>query len=203
MALLIFSTWAGPRTIEELAEEFDRLVVSLETSEWHSLHSSLRTAVEVNSDRPWIRPLTIRVSMLPSTLSIRTVALIMERSTTTAVDELYERFLNDYQSDDSIVLSLRAEVEAKWALKDETKWSQAIERLRSTENLGEPLSRAFLQYLIGSSTLPDKVAREVMDQPLDFPSLLVRVAEARCRQLDAAKILPVGRVADDEGWFTD
>ena len=44
MALLLFSTWAGGRTIEELAEAFDKLIVNLRTSEWYSLYSSMRRA---------------------------------------------------------------------------------------------------------------------------------------------------------------
>ena len=71
-----------------------------------------------------------------------------------------------------------------------------------SEFLGAPTSRVFFQHLEPSLTLPDTIAREVVDQPLEFPAAVVRVAEACCRQLDAARILPVGRVATDEGWFT-
>ena len=203
MALLLFATWAGARTIEELAEELDKLVVSLGTSEWHSLHSSLRTAVEVNSERPWIRPLTIHVSALPPSLSVRTAALLAERCTPATKDELYERYLTDYKGDDSIVVSLRADVQFRRALRDETKWSQAIEGLRSSYSLGAPTGRALFLHLRHGLTLPHTVAREVVAQPLEFPAALVWVAEAHCRQLDAAKILPVGQVATDEGWFSD
>ena len=203
MALLIFATWAGARTIEELAEEFDKLIVSLGTSEWYSLYSSLRRAVGVNSVRSWIKPLGIRVSALPPSLSVRTAALLAERCTPATADDLYERYLTDYKGDDSIVVSLRADVQVRRALGDETKWSQAIEGLISSYSLGAPTSRAFFPLLTRSLTLPDTVAREVVDQPLEFPAALVQVAEARCRQLDATRILPVGRVAADEGWFTD
>ena len=206
MALLLFATWAGARTFEELAEEFDNLVVGLEPSEWRGLHSSLRTAVEANSARPWIRPLTIRVNALPPSLSVRTVALLAERGTQTTVGELYRHYLTDYKGADPIVVSLRADVQVRRALGDETKWSQAVEGLRSSYSLGAPTSialRASFPHLRRSPSLPDMVAREVVNQPLEFPAALVRVAEARCRQIDAARILPVGRVATDEGWFTD
>ena len=203
MALLLFATWAGARTIEGLAEAFDRLVVSLETSEWHSLHSSLHTAVEVNSGCPWIRPLAIRVNALPPSLSVQTVALLAERCTRATANELYKRYLTNYKGDDSIIVSLRADVLVRRALGDETKWPQAIDGLRSSYSLGVHTRRAFFPYLRRSRTLPDTVAREVVDQPLEFPAALVWVAEARCRQLDAARIVPVGRVATDEGWFTD
>ena len=203
MALLLFATWAGARTIEELAELFDKLLSNLGISEWHSLHSSLRMAMSVNSVRSWIKPLGIRVSLLPSSLSVRTTALLSERCTQLNADELYERYLTDYKGVDPIVSALRADVELRHAFGDETKWSQAIESLRSSYSLGTSTSRAFFRYLRRRPPLPDKVAREVVDRPLEFPSSLVRLAAARCRQLDATKIMPVGRVAVDEGWFTD
>ena len=203
MALLLFSTWAGARAIEELAEDFDRLVVSLGTSEWHCLHSSLRTAVEVNSHRPWIRRLVIRVSELPLSLSVRAVALLAVRSTPAKAGELYDRYLTDYKGVDPIVLSLRTDVEVCRALGDETKWSQVIENLRSSYSLGAPTSRTLLQHLRFGAALPDAFACEVVNQPLEFPAALVRVAEVRCRQLNVARIMPIGSVASDEGWFTD
>ena len=203
MALLLFTTWAGAGAIEELAKEFDKLVVSLETSEWQSLHSSLRVAVEVNSGRSWIKPLSIHASALPPSLSVWTVALLAERCTPAAANELYETYLTDYRGDDPIVLSLRVDVQVRRAIEDDRKWAQAIESLRSSYRLGAPTSRALSQHLRNIPTLPDAVAREVVDQPLEFPAPLLRVAEIHCRQLDAAKILPVGRVATNEGWFTD
>ena len=203
MALLLFATWAGARTIEELAEPFDKVIVGLGTSEWSSLYSSLRSAVRFNSLRSWIKPLGIRVSALPPSLSVRTAALLAERCRSATTDKLYERYLTDYKGDDSVVVSLRTDVQVRRALRDETKWSQAVEGLRSSYSLGAPTSSAFFPHLRRSLTLPDTVAREVVDQPLEFPAALVRVAEARCRRLDAARISPVSRVAADEGWFAD
>ena len=141
------------------------------------------------------------MSALPPSLSVRTAALLTERCTRTKSDELYERYLADYKGDDLVVVSLRTDVQVRRALKDETKWSQAIEGLRSSHDLGAPTRRVLFQHLRRNLTLPDTVAREVVGQPLEFPAALVRVAEANCRQLDAERILPVGRVATDEGWF--
>ena len=71
--------------------------------------------------------------------------------------------------------------------------------------LGGPTNRQLLRQLSPSLalTLPEAEAREVVERPLEFPAILVRVAEARCRVLDAARVLPVGQVAFDEGWFPD
>lgn len=203
MALLLFATWAGPKTIEGLVEEFDKLVIDLGGSEWDSLHSALCRTTEVNSVRPWIRPLAIREIELPPSLSIRTVALLSERCTPATKDGLYDRYLTDYKGDDPVVVSLCADVLVRRALRDKTKWSQAIEGLRLSYSLGAPTDRDLLPHLIHSRTLPDAIAREVIAQPLQFPADLVRIAEARCRRLDAAKISPVGQVATDEGWFAD
>ncbi len=203
MALLLFATWAGARTFEQLAQAFDKLVAGLSTSQWHSLYASLRRAVRVSPVRSWSKPLGIRVSALPPSLSARTVALLAERCTHATVDELYETYLTNYRGDDSIIVSLRADVQVRHALGDDTKWSQAIRSLRASYSLGVPTSRSFPPHMRRTFTLPNAVARQVVDEPLEFPAALVGVAEARCRQLDAASILPVGQVADDDGWFTE
>ena len=204
MALLFFATWGGAKAIEGLAEEFDKLITSLGTAEWHSLYSSLHRVADVNSGRPWIRPLGIRVNALPPSLSFRTIALLAERCTPTTTDELYERYLADYEGDDRVVFAVRADVQVRRALGDETKWPQAIESLRSGYGqAGAPIGRALFQLRRRNPALPGAVAREIVDQPLNLPAALVQAAEARCRQIDAAKIVPVGRVAAAERWFTD
>lgn len=203
LALLVFATWAGGRTIEGLAEEFDGLVLSLETSEWNRLHSSLHNAIEVNSRRPWIKRLTIRVSELPPSLSVRTVALIAERCTPATRVELCQRYLSEYKGDDPNVSALRADVEFRRALRDELRWPQAIESLRTSYSLGASTGSTFFPYRRRHSILPEEVARKIVDNPLEFPAALVHLAETRCRQLDAVRILPVGRVATEAGWFTD
>ena len=143
----------------------------------------------------------INVSELPLSLNLRTVALLAERSTPRIVGELYERYLTNYKGADPILLSLRTDVQVSQALEDETKWTQAIESLRSSYELGAPNSRTLSQHLRFDATLPDELAIEVVNQPLEFPAALVRVAEAQCRQLNVSEIVPVGNVAADEGWL--
>ena len=203
MSLLLFATWAGAKTIESLVKEFDKLVVNLEASEWHCLHSSLRRAVDVNSERSWIRPLTIRVIALPHSLSFRTAVLLAERSTGAIREELYERFLKHFKGDDSIIVSVRTEIQVRRALRDPEAWPDAVEGLRSSYRLSAPTARALFPHMHRRISLPEKVSRDVVERAHEFPGALVAVAEARCRQLDADRIVPVGRIAEDEGWFRD
>ena len=207
MALLLFATWAGAKTIEILAEEFDKRISSLEPHEWHNLYSSLRRAADVNSLRSWVRPPRIRVSQLPASLSARTASLLATRcsSATATPDQLYERYLADYKGNDSIIISVCANIQVERALRDETKWSQAIGSLRTSHRLGVYANTALYSHLRFGHTinLPEAVAREVVIQPLEFPAAFVRIAEECCRKFDEERILPVDQVASDEGWFTD
>ena len=203
MALLFFATWAGARTTEVVAESFDELIVNLGDSEWYSLFSSLRRALEVNSTRTWLKPIGIQASALPPSLSVRTAVILAERCTPATADELYERYAAGYKGDDLLVASLRADVQVRRALLNEMKWSEAIESMRSSYRLGASASRALLSSLRGRLILPETIAREVVNNPLEFPAALIRVAESSCRQFDASKILPVGQVATEEGWFED
>ena len=201
MALLLFSTWAGARTIEELVKTFDKFIIGLGSSDWYNLYSLLQKAVRINAVRSWVKPPAIRVSALPSSLNARTVVLLAERCTSATAGELYERYLTNYKGDDSIVVSLCTDVLVRRALEDETMWPKAIEALRLSYSFG--ITTNLFPHLRNGLILPDTIAREIVDHPLELPSVLVGVAEARIRQLDAAKILPVGQVATDEGWFTD
>ena len=203
MVLLLFATWAGARTTEMLSEEFDELVTKLEFSDWCRLHSSLRRVAEINSDRPWVKPLGIRSDVLPSSLSARSVALLAVRCTTATVDELYECYLSDYSGNDPNVISLRADIQFRHALAGRTEWSRAIAGLRASYGFGAPHASVFFRYPRLVRTLPEAVAREIVDHPFELPPRLVQAAEARCRRLDVSRILPVGRVANAEGWFTD
>ena len=207
MGLLLFFSWAGTRTIEELARDLDKRIASLTTTEWYRLYSSVHRTAELSSGRSWNKPLVIQVKRLPQSLSARTVALLAERSTPGITDELYERYLADYADSDSVIASLRTDVQLRRAIGDERNWFQAIESLRTSYSLGAPTTRGLIEALFplrGRDTnLPDNVVRAIVDTPLEFPNALVRVAEARCRQIDATKISPVARVAADESWFID
>ena len=203
MALLLFATWAGSRTFAGVVEEFDTLVADLGTSEWQSLHSSLRSAVEVNRRRSWIRPISIRVDTLPRSLDARTVSLLVERCTPATVAELKERYLTDYKGVDPIVSSLRTDIEVHRAFQDKSEWPRAIRSLRAGYGPGLPSSRNFISSRRVGQRLPVDIAREIASRPLDYPSDLVRTAELRCRLINASKIVPVGKVATDDGWFTD
>ena len=110
IALLLFATWAGSKTTEAMAEVFDQFVVSLDTVEWRRLHSALQRAVNVNSSRSSNGPLEIVVDELPASLNVRTVTLLAVRCTQDRVDDLFERYLSDYDGDDPIVVSLCTDV---------------------------------------------------------------------------------------------
>ena len=205
MALLLFFTWAGTTTIVNLAEMVDELLVGLKPSEWRSLHASLRTAIQFNSDRTWIKTLGIRVEELPTSLSVRAVALLSERSNNATRQRLYQRYLVDYIGDDLIVSALRANMEVMNAFRDDTKWPNTIESLKRRYRLDALTIDGFVRYHHHGHrpVLPDAIAKDVVNNPLDFPANFVRAAESRCRELSTNQILPVGRVAADEGWFVE
>lgn len=200
-ALLFLSTWAGPRTIEASASSIDELVLRLNRSEWQSLHSSLRRVATLNFGRNWVRRSAIRVEALPALLDARTVTLIATRCDDAIADELDVRYLSDYSGDDTRIVSLRADVALRRALRDESEWSRAIDCLRLSYDLGGTTSPAFFEHMESGLALPESAARTVVADPLRFPAFLVWMAENRCRGLSASTVLPVGEVASREGWF--
>jgi hypothetical protein len=49
--------------------------------------------------------------------------------------------------------------------------------------------------------IPLRTAEQIASEPDKYPSELVSLAEARCREVVASKIIPVGNIAKSEGWF--
>ena len=157
-----------------------------------------------NSSSPTVRNNRARDRRrVTALLRDRTVALLAQESAPSTVDELYERYLMHYRGDDSVVASLRASVQASHPQTDDAKWSQAMERLRLRYSLGAPAGRPFSPLLRRHLTIPGMVAGEAVNQPLDSSTDPGRVSGGRWRELAWARVLPVGRVAADEGWFAD
>ena len=204
MALLFFATWAGPRTIEQMACDLNELIGSLGESDWRRLLNSVRSAAEVNAHRPWIRPLAIDVHALPESLSPRTVVLLAERCTDKRKEQLCDRFLADYSGRDVDAWSLRADVDVMRAMADEEVWSAVLETVRLAYGQGARTDRLLgIGHRRRRWTLPEGAAREIVSDASSFPAGLVQAAEERCRHADAKRILPVGRVAERDEWFVD
>ena len=203
MAILVFATWAGPKTVLALASDFDKLVATLNGQDWRYIYKSARNTIRVNSGRHWIKPIAIDASTLPKSLNVRTVSLIAMRCTQATVDNLCERFLIGYDDDDTAANEILTEYLLRRALKSraDTAWSIALSQVSKNYALGAKASNSLRRIQQHTKILPEKFAREVANLPHEFPAVLVRAAEARCRQIDAKHIVPVGRVAADERWF--
>jgi hypothetical protein len=51
------------------------------------------------------------------------------------------------------------------------------------------------------ASMPLGDAKQVVENAELYPSFLVATAESRCKEEIAAKIVPVGKIAEREGWF--
>ena len=203
MVLLLFSTWAGTKTVEGLVKIVDARMGTLGDSDWHRLYWALRRVVGAHHNGPWVRPLGVDVNALPRSLSARTATVLMERCSQAKATQLYERYLSDYRGDDSVIVSLCASELLRYAVQDETKWPQAMEGLKRAYKQGVFTRGVLFEHLEYDQTLPHTVASEVVDHPVEYPASLVSMAEATCRQRDGDLISPVGQVAIDEDWFAD
>lgn len=201
LALLLFLSYAGSKTVGALVDKVDALVDTLSESDWHRLHSLVESTALFNANREWLRPLNPNVNQLPETLSERTVVLLALRCSTSNQKDLYRRFIEGKSTHDQLVANFRGEIEVILAVSDKSRWPVAIEVLGDNYRMGVAPDREVRSLWMQESRLPEDVARVVMERASDFPSSLVRVAEARCRQLNAGSIVPVGRTAAEEAWF--
>lgn len=201
LALLLFLSYAGAKTVGDLIGRVDAMVDAMPERDWQRLHSMLETTASLNAGREWLKLLRIRGHRMPNKLGERAVVLLALRCSANNRKELYRRYLEDKETVDHVVASFRGAMEVTLALTDRARWPIAIEVLRKNYGLGVSANRELYALWGQRSRLPDGIARGVMEQASEFPSGLLRVSEARCRQLDAGTIVPVGRIAAEEGWF--
>jgi hypothetical protein len=56
--------------------------------------------------------------------------------------------------------------------------------------------------ITSENSLPHSIAEEIARQPDCYPAFLVLAAEAKCKNIVASKILPVGEIARRDKWFS-
>jgi hypothetical protein len=202
--ILLWASWGSPATIRN-CEVVDAAVTSLPGDEWSSLHDSVEEVVRWTKQQSGSREIPLNVSELPKSLSPRTVVLLKLRANAKASDGLYERYLRRYTGDDVRVLRT-SQASAVKMLDKEANWTphlSVISRSFKDGVVAEPYSYQRFRRGQRSTAVPLAAAVKIMQRADAYPSYLVAVAEARCKEDVATKLVPVARTADTEGWFDE
>lgn len=203
--LLVFITWASSKSISKILNKIDSLISQLSETSWFNLFNALQEDILI-VDQSNNRLINLETTSLPPTLNPRTVIILSLRTQYKLREKLYNKYLKDYDGYDLKVLQFCQQIALELLSKDSSQWNTVhtiIQKTYSKSAISEKY--AFHKFLRSSkiSLLPDNIAEEIAKNPDCYPSFLVAAAEIKCTNIVAQKIVPVGKIAEEENWFKD
>lgn len=201
--LLLFFSWAGRTVILRLRGEIDEKLIALNGNWWLKLRRALNNQKIGFEDR---RPLNFDSSECRGMTSERMVIALSRRVSDTVKLSLYENFLSKYEGDDKAVLEFRyrVAVNAVWngGVKEWQKWLPVISECYNKRDI-TLFDQQTRMVTSDQRHIPLEVAEIIVRQCNMFPMALVQCAEEVCRDNILNKMIPVGKVAEKDKWFTE
>lgn len=186
--------------IGKLRGLIDRELMSLDVEWWHRLDEGLRAYV-VRTNR---RRLSGELDAIGESVSERLMVALANRVGHKTLLGTFKGRLMSYEGNDRPTLALcqRIALRSIQSSRDAWKdWLPIISRTYAEGIAVEPFMSYRLYREVRSELPPNEIAREIVEQCDRYPSELVGWAERACRGRVAAKVTPVGTVAETQGWF--
>ncbi|MEQ8998050.1 MAG: hypothetical protein RID53_16280 [Coleofasciculus sp. B1-GNL1-01] len=203
--LLILLSWGSSKTLTKLSSRIDDFLKEISDENWNRLYISIEEAVKLtqdSSDR--LRLVVFDMNSLPSSLSPRTVTLLSVRAKEQNQEKLYSKYLSQYDGCDLLTLQFCQRIALDLLNSSKTNWDSVREVIQKSYKKGAISERyAFHQFVRQSAQnpLPEKIAQEIAQEPDQYPGFLVAAAEAKCKEIVASNITPVGEIANRDKWF--
>ena len=198
--LLVFWTWAGPTVLEKLSLLADEKLRALSSDWWAKLSEVIQvTRFGISRD------IEVDLNALPEIFSERSVVALSTRIGDRLSDGLYDKYLRTYGGEDHSVLEFCQRIALRRAQRNPQTWRNWLPIISHSYAKGVVSDRYFgyrLAQAVHSQLLPIEIAKDIVEHCDTYPAELVGWAERTYRQRVAEQIIPVGRVAKDDGWFS-
>jgi hypothetical protein len=201
---LVLLTWGSSSTLIALARSIEDFINRLTLDNWYLLMESVqRTMSLVHEDlREGLSHFDL--SSLPGELTDRTATAFGMRARREERHAFYLKYFQNYCGTDIITLEF-CQIEALDYLNfRKPSWNPNLDLIARSYAAGaisdpyifhrHPMHRIIRSFPI---TAADKIA----SNPDKYPNYLVTHAEATCKEIVASRIIPVGTIAEKEGWF--
>lgn len=205
--IYLLLTWGSLNVIVYMLEKIDSLISKLPNNDWNRLYKLLDEAIEVTSGQANNRYIDFNVDALPNNLGPRTVTLISLRAKQHSKRKLYSNYLIAYSSCDQIVLEFCQQIAIETIMEsdDTIALNNALKVIAQSYQQGVVARNyAFhkvLRRVHRVNFLSVTIAEAIVGDPQSYPSLLVALAESKCKEIVASKIVPVGEIALHNSWF--
>ncbi|MES2671345.1 MAG: NTPase (NACHT family)-like protein [Pseudomonadota bacterium] len=201
---LLYFTWASPNTVFQTVEIADNVVAQFSLAEWFLLFSLVEQAIGLTRAQARDRRAEFSETKEQfSSFSSRTLALLRLRARPATAKRLYEAWLTRNEDDVQILRVFQSDA-IKQLLTQTSDAEKHLSVLESGYKAGVLSERFAFQHYSRKNFLQDipiKLAIEIVENADRFPNFLVAAAEGRCRAEAAKNVRPVGKVAEDDGWF--
>ena len=200
LALLVLLTWAGPSVFNRLSQLIDEKLMSLDIEWWHKLDDGLRAYVLGTNNKR----LSLDLAAIPESISERLMVALATRVGDKPLAQAFQARLMGYEGDDPPTLELCQRIALRSIQSSRDAWRDWLAIVSRTYAKGiavEPFMAYRLYQAVPSGLPADDIAEEIVEQCDRYPAELVGWAERACRQRVAAKVVPVGTIAETQGWF--
>lgn len=202
-SLLTFFVWATPKTIIQLLPVVSKKMHFLSPYDFEKLISALKRIATVSQlsltqQKHFINQInSIEVSEnIKYILSLRFDDPVRQ-------EYIFEN-LKNYSGDIQDIVELRLEFLIKKLVEDKCDHS-ILEEIKSAYSKFEDhhyMYHRYNRYIQNELfTIPYDVSKDIMQDCKAYPRLLVALAEQSCRIYANKYVVPVGKIAEEEGWF--
>ncbi|MBM3134780.1 MAG: hypothetical protein FJZ89_05735 [Chloroflexi bacterium] len=163
---------------------------------------TIRQSVRVVGQHVGEDTLQLDVNTFPISLSERAAAALGIRAQADIGQRIYLKYLANYQGNDPVIWEFCQRAATQLLFYDTANWETYLSAIERSYKEGLASEALGLQgYARSSDTLALPVARAIAEHPDKYPGQLVTIAESVCRSDVAARITPVGLIAQRDGWF--
>lgn len=199
--------WGNINTVLGALNLIETMLDNLSTLNWQILCESLKDREFMTMSQPQRRgdrTLSLPITALPDSLSPRAIAVLARRLPISDVDKVYRRYLSQYDGADVPVLELCQLTALRLVATSRRHWEPHLSVLASTYAQGIVASNALYGEPGGAKrgSISMDAAQVLVRNSERYPLAAIALGEAKCRELCASAIEPVGSVADREGWFS-
>jgi hypothetical protein len=203
---LVLLTWGSPATLVELSARLAELLDALSSENWYRTFRTVRNSIYSIHDEIRHRFISFDLQSLPNRLSERVATAFGLRARVEDRQTFYLKYLAHYRGTDLIVLDFCQDGALDLPNLNKVSWNPNLNLISRSYAAGviseaPALRRAVTQRQ--TRVVPTRVAERIASSPDRYPNYLVAFAEATCRESVASKIVPVGNIAQRDGWFTE
>ena len=202
LTLLIFFTWATPRTICQLLKLLSTKIDLLPQDRYLKLANSISKTSRL-SGLTKTEQKNIEDGIRKNNVSFKLIYLLSSRLKRENKGKFIYNLITDYSSIPQDALNLKLEYLSRKFL-DNPVDDEVLSEIKGCYSKLEDISP--IDYILRRGTnnidkLPQVTSQFILNDSKSYPREIVAVAEMSCRKEADKKLKPVGEIAKDDKWF--